>query len=75
MKYDIGDKVRFVNKEAHEESPEYYPECGTVGRIDDIDEYDYFLVSWPAETVKENARYGGDYSWWVEDSYVELVEE
>lgn len=75
MKYDIGDKVRFVCKAAHEETPEFYPEYGTIGKIEDIDEYDYFLVSWPANTVRENARYSGEYSWWVEDSYVELVEE
>lgn len=75
IKFDIGDKVKFINPTEHQEWPKFYPEVGTVGKILDIDEYNYFLVQWPEGTVEENAKYHGDYSWWVRDDSVELAGE
>lgn len=52
----FGKQVRFINAQAHEKAPNFYPEVGTVGIIVPVSDYPYFnsafsdekyLVKWP----------------------------
>jgi hypothetical protein len=36
-----GSFVKFINKEAHGEFPEWYPAVGTIGRITGVTEESY----------------------------------
>lgn len=75
-----GKKVRFINAEAHEEEPDYYPEVGTIGTLVPVkgtdfeylvDNLDDFAVQWPKGTT---TGHGGDL-WLVDEKSLELVEE
>lgn len=76
-----GRKVRFINAEAHEEMPEFYPEVGTIGVIVPVKGTDFerlvddFAVQWP-EGSTEYAGVGtrGD-CWLSDEESLELVEE
>ena len=45
--YQIGDRVRFLDREKHEKEPRYYPPTGTVGTVYQIDEDGDLWVRWP----------------------------
>lgn len=71
----IGRKVRFINAQAHEEMPEYYPEVGTVGILLSVKGTDFerlvddFAVQWP------NGSTTGTDCWLADEKSLELVEE
>lgn len=71
-----GKKVRFINVEAHDEMPHFYPPVGTIGTIipgsyysNGCFEKEDYIVEWPK----------GSTSWmdiWAcEEESLELVEE
>lgn len=71
-----GRKVRFINAEAHEEMPEFYPEVGTVGIIvpgsycpDSCLREEDYLVKW---TKGSTSRMD---VWACGEESLELVEE
>ena len=70
-----GRKVRFINAEAHEEMPQYYPEVGTVGIIVPVKGTDFerlvddFAVQWP------NGSTTGTDCCLADEKSLELVEE
>jgi hypothetical protein len=43
----IGDKVRYLNAEKHEQNPEFYPLPGTIGEADSDGDNETCLVQWP----------------------------
>ena len=66
----IGDRVRFINRKKSEEYPEFYPHCGTVGRIVDIGDDNLgpdLLVQWPEGTVASDGK------WWCSPGDVEVI--
>lgn len=76
-----GRKVRFINAEAHEEMPQYYPKVGTIGTIVPVKGTDFeglvddFAVQWP-EGSTEYAGVGTRGDLWLSDEEsLELVEE
>lgn len=66
--FKVGDKVKFLSEELHEETPEYYPLVGTVGEVVDH-EKDGCWIEWPEGTTSY------DDCWWSENVYLELVSE
>lgn len=64
-----GDKVRFTDEEAHRQFPQFYPEPGTVGVVDEIDEDRAIWVQWPEGATKEPGR------WCCSKYSMEVVEE
>lgn len=77
----FGKKVRFINAAAHKESPEYYPEVGTIGVIVPVEGTDFerlvddFAIQWPkgsTEFIGVGTR--GD-CWLADEESLELVEE
>lgn len=80
VKFDesmIGKKVKFVNEEAHELEPWFYPEVGTIGEIvwvyDEIfDSYDW-KVQWTSGTT--GGWNGGCDCHYCGEESLELVEE
>ena len=70
-----GRQVRFINAEAHEELPDFYPEVGTVGLLISpegtsfIDIVDDYVVQWPEGSTSLNDI------WYCEEDYIELVDE
>lgn len=68
-KFKIGDKVRFIDSDKHEQYPEYYPEVGTIGEIQRIDDAGDPWVQWPAGTTSYSD------CWCCNPERVELVTE
>lgn len=48
--FNIGDKVMFINKDAHETHPEYYPCPGVIGMVKCVDSMDC-TIQWPKGTT------------------------
>lgn len=67
----FGRQVRFINAQAHEEMPEYYPEVGTIGIIVPVkeNEIENFMIQWPKGSTSL------DDGWFCEEEFIELVEE
>lgn len=71
----FGRQVRFINAQAHEEMPEYYPEVGTIGILVPTNSRDGywgncdFLVQWPVGSTSMNDV------WACSEESLELVEE
>ena len=65
----IGDKVRFVDRKAHEQTPEYYPSVGTIGTIvmDESNPKDW-KIQWPKGTTS------GDDRWYCGEESIELFD-
>lgn len=73
-KFNIGDKVRFINHSAHEDYPRFYPVYGTVGEIIDDDGHGYF-IEWPPNSVNVFESSSYENCWWCGYDSVELVKE
>lgn len=69
--FNIGDKVRFINEELHEEEPRFFPAVGTVGKVLYYD-YGFPVVEFPDGTVEENSM---GFSKYVPEDSIELVKE
>lgn len=65
----IGDKVRFVDRKAHEQTPEYYPSVGTIGTVvmDECNPKDW-KIQWPKGTTSGNDR------WYCGEESIELFD-
>lgn len=75
IKFDntmFGRQVRFINAQAHEEMPDWYPPVGTIGIIIPST-WNYsninFLVNWPEGSTGENEPLACD------EESLEFVEE
>lgn len=71
-KIRVGDKVRFINQQAHENMPPCYPAVGTCGKVlrvvhneDDIE----LLIQW------DRGSTSGDGVWLCDHTSVELVDD
>ena len=75
MKFNVGDKVRFLNKEEHIEHPWCYPEVGTVGVVLNAEEANKeILVDWGKDSGCDNNDYYYDKcAWWCLKTLVEKV--
>lgn len=65
----VGNKVRFINAEKHEQLPQFYPEVGTIGRVLKVLKYD-LGVEWEKGTTLQPIEKW----WWCEKDWVEVVE-
>lgn len=66
--FKIGQKVRFIDADAHEWSPNLYPPFGSVGIVMRIDiDVDFPLVKW--------TNTDGDYYLWTLGDMLEAVDE
>lgn len=65
----IGDKVRFVDRKAHKQTPEYYPSVGTIGTVvmDECNPKDW-KIQWPKGTTS------GDDRWYCGEKSIELFD-
>ncbi len=71
--FKIGQKVRFVDAEARERTPEFCPYVGSVGVVLDVDDVeDMALVEWCADSGVWQRGDGGC-SWWCMNRMLEVV--
>lgn len=65
----VGDKVRFVDRKAHKQTPEYYPSVGTIGTVvmDECNPKDW-KIQWPKGTTS------GDDRWYCGEKSIELFD-
>lgn len=54
--YRVGDRVVFVNTEAHAQCPRWYPPAGTVGRVVQVGT-GTARVQWPAGCTGGSGRW------------------
>lgn len=47
----VWSKVRYLNAEKHEQSPEFYPLQGTIGEVISVVDDNTYLVQWPDYTA------------------------
>ena len=75
-KFNVGDKVVFINGDKHERLSQFYPAVGSVGIIKDKDKDDGdVLVDWgEAEGVNINGNYAAKKAWWCEEKDIKLCE-
>lgn len=65
----IGDKVRFVDRKAHEQTPEYYPSVGTIGTVvKDERNPKNWKIQWPKGATS------GDDRWYCGEESIELFD-
>lgn len=64
-----GDKVRFLDAEAHETNPQYYPEAGTVGEVAVECDDGTAAVQWPKGSTSSDDR------WLCDVDRLEIVED
>lgn len=69
VKFNIGDKVRYLGSKEDKEFPQYYPPIGTIGTIVEVDDDGTLLVDWGNVGTVEQP-----YTWWVNHKRIELVE-
>lgn len=50
----VGDKVRFINGDAHTEHPEWFPEVGTIGEVFGILSQETIQVQWSSGATSGN---------------------
>lgn len=76
MKYEVGEKVKFIDENAHEEDPGTYPPAGTIGTIVEIDPRDKertCRIDWGEKSgVERNPTYNGCV-WWAPNSFIEKL--
>ena len=75
-KFNVGDKVVFINGDKHKRLSQFYPAVGSVGIIKDKDKDDGdVLVDWgEAEGVNINGNYAAKKAWWCEEEDIKLCE-
>lgn len=52
--YKKGDKVVFIDTQAHERAPHYFPIVGAVGVVDHKDTAMCIWVQWPAGSTSND---------------------
>lgn len=55
-KFKVGDKVLFIDKEAHEQFPRYYPKVGTIGIVETSGTVDGW-IQWPGSSTSQDDRW------------------
>ena len=66
-KFNVGDKVIFMNADKHEADYKFYPAVGTAGTVKKIGDVGDLLVDWgDAEGV--DIRYDGAKLWWCTEN-------
>lgn len=75
-KFNVGDKVVFINGDKHKRLSQFYPAVGSVGIIKNKDKDDGdVLVDWgEAEGVNTNGNYAAKKAWWCEEEDIKLCE-
>ena len=75
-KFNVGDKVVFINGDKHKRLSQFYPAVGSVGIIKDKDKDDGgVLVDWgEAEGLHTNGSYAAKKAWWCEEEDIKLCE-
>lgn len=69
-KFNVGDKVRFIDNNLHEDILNHYPKVNTIGIIRLIGAYgNNCLVQWPKGSTSKNDL------WWVAYDKIELVKD
>lgn len=72
--FKINQKVRFVDADEHERTPEFCPPVGSIGTIMAVDDIeDMALVKWGADSGVWQ-RGDGDRSWWCMNRMLEAVD-
>lgn len=73
-KFNVGDKVVFINAQKHKSHGRYYPAVGTVGTVVNIDEHpieDFgLLVNWGDTKGVDVWQADGTKSWWCNEADV-----
>lgn len=73
-KFNVGDKVVFINAQKHKSHSRYYPAVGTVGTVVDIDEHpieDFgLMVNWGDAKGVDVWQVDGTKSWWCNEADV-----
>lgn len=73
-KFYINQKVKFVDADAHERTPEFCPPVGNIGTIMAVDDVeDMALVEWGADSGVWQRGDGGR-SWWCMNRMLEAVD-
>lgn len=72
--FKIGQKVRFVDADSHERSPEFYPPVGSIGIVMEVDPEDMTLVEWGADSGVWKRGDGGC-NWWCMNRMLEAVDD
>lgn len=57
MDYKVGDEVVFVDADAHAFNPMFYPEKGTIGKVEDVRENE-LIVQWPEGSTSYDNLWG-----------------
>lgn len=65
--FEVGDKVRYNNKEHHRTNPDFYPPVGTLGTVEGICGADEYIVKWKKGSTS------GDDTWLVNASMITMV--
>ena len=76
-----GAKVKFINKEAHENDPWFYPPVGTIGTIIHNNDYDKtdpndveWKVRWPKNSIScYNSNCFSDDESFVDEESIEFI--
>lgn len=68
-----GQKVRFVDADAHERSSEFYPPVGSIGIVVETDPDDMALVDWGANSGVWG-RLNDGYYWWAMNRMLEAAD-
>ena len=66
-KFNVGDKVKYIGKD-HRETPEFYPEIGTIGTVVKESEDTDWYIQWPKGSTS------GKDCWYCYENDIELVE-
>lgn len=69
-KFNVGDKVKFLGTDAKYAC--FYPSVGTIGVVNMAGK-ESCRCEWPEEHPEQNGK--GNYTWWVRNTEIELVEE
>lgn len=71
--FRIGDKVKFLSQDDHDESPRWYPPVGTIGTVLEDGESDKdLLVDW-GDAKGVDSDDNGKKAWWVFKKNVEKL--
>lgn len=74
MMFKIGQKVRFIDAEAHKEHPEFYPPVNSIGVVKQIaNDPPGVMTEWGANSGVDMC--GGEYAWWANLEQLEAVDD
>lgn len=73
-KFNVGDKVIFMNAKKHERLSKFYPTVGSIGIVRDKDD-DSVLIDWgEVEGIHINRSHNNKKAWWCEEEDIKLCE-